>query len=164
VPASHPGNGVADATPTTRRRPAGLLAALAAHPAVRYLAVGGCSFLIDLGVLTLCYTVLGTTLWFGTTAGFWVSFFFNFFIQRRFSFASSQAVGASFWRYGVLLAVNTVVTVVVVELFERTGMGFTTGKVVVTVAQTVWNYLAYRLWIFPPGRTENAATDAAPRA
>lgn len=124
------------------------LRALLQHSAVRYLAVGGVAFGIDLGVLTLCFTVIGTPLWVATATGFWTSFFFNFFVQRRFSFASSGAVHRSFWRYGVLLAVNTVVTVVVVELFERSGLGFTAGKVVVTVAQTVWNYLAYRHWVF----------------
>lgn len=119
------------------------------HSAVRYLAVGGVAFVIDLGVLTVCYDGIGMPLWVATGTGFWASFFFNFFVQRRFSFGGTGAgVATSFWRYGALLAVNTVVTMAVVEAFERGGPGFTVGKVVVTVAQTIWNYFAYRHWVF----------------
>lgn len=127
------------------------------HSAFRYLVVGTASFLVDLGVLAFCYTVVGLPLWVATATGFWVSFFFNFFVQRRFSFGASVSLGASAWRYGALLAVNTVLNVVVVELFERSGLGFATGKLVITAAQTVLNYFAYRYWVFAshqePGRS-----------
>ena len=141
------------------------LRALLDHSAVRYLLVGSLSFVVDLGVLTLCYRGLGTPLWVATAAGFWVSFFVNFGVQRRFTFAGTKhAVASSLWRYGGLLAVNTVANIVVVGAFERAGIGFAVGKVVVTVAQTVWNYLAYRYWVFaaPVAVATAAATPQRP--
>ena len=123
------------------------------HSVVRYLIVGGCSFLIDLGLLAFCYRIVGMPLWLATAAGFWTSFFFNFFIQRRFSFGGAGRVGASLWRYAALLGANTIITIVAVELSERSGIGFAVGKTLITVAQTIWNYLIYRHWVFA------AATD-----
>ncbi|MBO3083858.1 GtrA family protein [Cellulomonas fengjieae] len=120
--------------------------------AVRYLGVGGLSFLIDLGLLALVYRVVGAPLWLATAAGFWGSVFANFWLQRRFAFGSDLPAGHALVRYGALLLVNTVINVVVVEWFQRAGLGYATGKATVTAAQTVWNYVLYRLWVFPrPG-------------
>jgi putative flippase GtrA len=121
------------------------------HSAFRYLLIGGAAFFVDLGLLALGYRVLGLPLWLATGLGFWGSFAFNFTLQRRLAFGGVMPTGTALWRYGALLAVNTVANIVVVEVFERTGLGFATGKVVVTVAQTVWNYLAYRYWVFGRG-------------
>jgi putative flippase GtrA len=125
-----------------------LTRAVLQHSAFRYLLVGGTAFLIDLGLLSLTYRVLGAPLWLATGVGFWGSFAFNFTLQRRYAFGGLAPTGSALWRYGVVLAFNTVVNMVVVEVFERLGWGFALGKLVVTAAQTVWNYFAYRYWVF----------------
>ncbi|MCO7274278.1 MULTISPECIES: GtrA family protein [Cellulosimicrobium] len=126
------------------------------HSAFRYLLVGGFAFLLDLGLLALSYRVLGAPLWLATAVGFWGSFAFNFTLQRRYAFGGAMPTGPALWRYGVLLAVNSLANIAVVGLFEHLGWGYAVGKVAVTVAQTVWNYFAYRYWVFG-GRAAPAA-------
>lgn len=121
---------------------------MADHSAVRYLVIGGGAFLLDLGLLTLAYRGIGLPLWLATQIGFWGSFAFNFTLQHRFAFGGVAPTGRALWRYVLLLAVNSLANVVVVELFERLGWGFVTGKFTVTVLQTVWNYFVYRYWVF----------------
>ncbi|MBM7820876.1 putative flippase GtrA [Cellulosimicrobium cellulans] len=118
------------------------------HSAFRYLLVGGFAFLLDLGLLALTYRVLGAPLWLATAVGFWGSFAFNFTLQRRYAFGGAMPTGPALWRYGVLLAANSLANIAVVGVFEHLGWGFAVGKVAVTVAQTVWNYFAYRYWVF----------------
>jgi len=131
------------------------------HSAFRYLLVGGIAFAIDLGLLTLSYRAFGAPLWLATAIGFWGSFAFNFTLQRRYAFGGVVPAGAALWRYALLLVVNSVANMVVVEVFERLGWGYAVGKVSVTVAQTIWNYFAYRFWVF--GRassTKDAVADS----
>lgn len=122
------------------------------HSATRYLVVGGSALLLDLGLLTLFYRGFGAPLWLATACGFWGSFAFNFTLQRRFAFGGQTPTGRALLRYCMLLAVNSLVNIVFVEAFERMGWGFAAGKIVVTVAQTFWNYLAYRHWVFAAPR------------
>ncbi|WP_171905270.1 GtrA family protein [Cellulosimicrobium cellulans] len=127
--------------------------AVLGHSAFRYLLVGGFAFLLDLGLLTLAYRVLGAPLWLATAFGFWGSFAFNFTLQRRFAFGGAMPTGPALWRYCVLLGVNSLANILVVGLFERLAWGYATGKVAVTVAQTIWNYFAYKHWVFAGHRT-----------
>jgi len=117
--------------------------------AVRYLVIGGLSFLLDFGLLALCYRVFGWPLWLATASGFLGSFFFNFFLQRRFSFRASTPLLGGVFRYSLLLAANTVATIVIVEFFERVGAGILIGKIIATVATTLWNFFLYKHWVFP---------------
>ena len=126
------------------------------HSSARYVIVGGLSLLLDLAILTLFYRVLGAPLGLATGIGFWGSVVFNFTLQKRFAFQRSGATGRSLWRYGTLLVINTVLNIIVVAIFQRVGWGFVYGKVVVTAAQTVWNYFAYRYWVFA-GRAVDVA-------
>lgn len=139
-----------------------------ASSAGRYLLVGGASFVLDLGLLALCYRVFGWPLWLATAAGFWGSFFFNFSLQRRFAFRTDTTVLGGAFRYSLLLGVNTLATIGIVWVFEEIGAGIVIGKVVATGATTVWNYFLYKYWVFPrvlprvpqapPGASEQGAT------
>lgn len=141
---------------------------LLASSAVRYLLVGGASFLLDLGLLALCYNVFGWPLWLATAAGFWGSFFFNFSLQRRFAFRTDTPMLGGVFRYSLLLGVNTLATIGIVWFFEEIGAGIVVGKVIATGATTVWNFFLYKYWVFPrivpraPHEHRDAAEKAAP--
>ncbi len=128
----------------------------------KYLLIGGLSFLLDLGLLAFAFQVLKWPLWVATGAGFWGSFFFNYFLQRHFSFNSKGAAFGAVLRYSALLAVNTVAAMGIVEFFQFVGAGFVAGKVVSTVLTTAWNYLIYKHWIFPQGKTSAKASSPEP--
>ncbi len=126
----------------------------------KYLLIGGLSFLLDLGLLTFAFQVLKWPLWVATGAGFWGSFFFNYFLQKHFSFNSKSSPFGAVIRYSALLAVNTVATMGIVEFFQFVGAGFVAGKVVSTALTTAWNYLIYKHWIFPHGKSSARASSA----
>ncbi|MFJ4207190.1 GtrA family protein [Paenarthrobacter sp. NPDC089675] len=115
----------------------------------RFLLIGGLSFLVDLGLLALCYQVFGWPLWLATGAGFWGSFFFNYFLQRHFAFGGGGTAIGGVLRYSGLLAFNTLAVMGIVELFQFLGAGYVAGKVVATAVTMGWNYFIYKHWVFP---------------
>lgn len=132
-------------TRESRRRP---LVAFFRLSAVRYLIVGGLSFVVDFGLLVLLHEVFDWAVGVATAVAFLASLVFNFAVQRKFSFESSHKTHVSIVRYGLLVAANTVASVVVVELLTPTVLGYMGGKVIATAAMTVWNFFLYRHWVF----------------
>ncbi|HEU4674424.1 MAG TPA: GtrA family protein [Motilibacteraceae bacterium] len=128
-------------------RPAELLRRIDV-PLTRYLLVGGSSFAVDLGVLTLCFALLNWPLWVATTVGFWTSVAYNFVLQRSFSFRHRGSVVGGLWRCLTVLGADTVATALVVEAFQRAGAGYVIGKTVSTLLITCWNFILYRRWVF----------------
>jgi putative flippase GtrA len=120
------------------------------HSAVRYVLVGGLSFVVDFGLLTLLHAVFGVPVWLATAIAFLTSFAVNFTLQRTFSFSSQTPHGTALVKYTALVIANTLITVAIVSLFESTIVGWGGGKVIATIVTTVGNYFAYRFWVFPP--------------
>ncbi|MDQ0574693.1 putative flippase GtrA [Agromyces albus] len=127
------------------------------HSAVRYLIAGGAAFLVDLGLLALFKNVLGWPLWLATAAAFLLSFFFTYTVQKMFAFTSMAPHGIAILKYAVLVAFNTAASVVIVASVDWTGAGWVAGKVIATVVMTVWNYFAYRYWVFAENPRESRA-------
>jgi len=120
---------------------------------VRYLIAGGLAFAVDFGLLAFLHEVLGWGTWESAAIAFIVSFVFTYTIQRTFTFGSTAPHGAALIKYVLLVAFNTVATAVIVALIDATPLGWAVGKVVATAATTVWNYFAYRYWVFADRRS-----------
>lgn len=124
------------------------------HLPVRYLAAGCGAFLFDLALLALFKNVLGWPLWLATGAAFLLSFAFTYTVQRFVAFQSTAPHGGALIKYTVLVAANTLATIGIVALIDLTPGGWIAGKVVSTAASTVWNYFAYRYWVFAGPRSD----------
>lgn len=122
---------------------------LADHTGVRYLAIGGSSFVLDFGLILVFHDLIGWPVWLATGIAFLTTFVYNYSVQRAFAFSSRAAHGGALVKYTLLVAVNTVVTVLVVSLFNSTIVGWAGGKVIATIVTMAGNYFAYRFWIFP---------------
>ena len=131
-----------------RAREPGRLTAFARGSAVRYLVAGGAAFLVDLGLLALLRNVLGWPTWLAAAIAFLLSFAFTYTVQRYFTFGSRAPHGVAILKYAALVAFNTLATAVIVALIDATAAGWIAGKVVATVATSVWNYFIYRYWVF----------------
>ncbi len=129
------------------------LRAFFGHSAVRYLLVGGSAFVLDLALLGVFHEILGLPVWLATGLAFVLSFIYTFTMQRAFSFGGSSPHGQSLFRYSALVVFNTVATMGIVTLASATPLGWAGGKFLATAASTVWNYFAYRYWVFAAKRT-----------
>lgn len=118
------------------------------NSAVRYLAVGAFCFLVDVALLWCAHDLLGVPLPVATPIAFLASFVVTYTLQRVVSFASDSRMVPSVARYTALVIFNTLATTGIVWLVDQTGGGWLLGKVAAVVATTVWNYFAYRYWVF----------------
>jgi putative flippase GtrA len=136
-----------------RRRPDGSphpVAALARHSAVRFLLVGGVSYLFDAGSLYLLHGVARLSLALATTLAFGLNLAVNFGLNRLLTFhgATEGAAGRQLARYLVLVGANFLTTFVLVNGLAALGMNYLVAKTIATVLNAVGNYFAYRLWVF----------------
>ncbi|WP_051662318.1 MULTISPECIES: GtrA family protein [unclassified Microbacterium] len=127
------------------------------HSAVRYLVIGGFCFLVDAGLLWIAHDLLGVPLAVATPVAFLASFAVTYTLQRVVAFASDSKVVPSVARYTALVIFNTIATTAIVWFVDSLGGGWFVGKVLAVIATTVWNYFAYRYWVFtnPPARSSD---------
>ncbi len=116
--------------------------------ALRFLVVGGLSFLIDFGLLVLLHEVVGLDLIVATPVAFLASLVANYLLQRLYAFRATTGIGPSAVKYLALVAFNTVATSLIVAGSEQLGLGYEIGKVLSTALMTVWNFFLYKHWIF----------------
>lgn len=117
--------------------------------ATRYLLVGGLAFLIDVGLLALLHEVLHVPLTISTPTAFLLSFALTFVLQRTLTFKTDARVFSSAVKYTLLVIFNTVATTGIVAGSAALGLPWMWGKVIAVASTTIWNYFAYRYWIFP---------------
>jgi putative flippase GtrA len=128
----------------TTRRPS----AVSCRRALGYLAVGLTGFAVDFGLLVLLREVFKAPIWLAATIAFWASLAVVFFTNKYVTFNARGAGRRQLMRYFTLLAFNYLVTLGVIALAERIGVGYQVGKVVAVALTTVWNYFAYEFWVF----------------
>lgn len=121
---------------------------VSSHNASRFLLVGGVSYLFDAGSLVMFHGALHIALPVATTMSFAATLAVNFGLNRAFAFRSGGLLGRSLLRYLVLVAVNYVVTVLLVTGLSAVGMSYVVAKTQATVLIAATNYVAYRWWVF----------------
>lgn len=115
----------------------------------RYLLAGGSAFVVDAGMLALFREVLHWPVWVAAAVAFVLSFFFTYFAQKMFAFGSALPHGNALIRYLCLVIFNTAATAAIVALVAMTPLGWFGGKILSTIACTIWNYFVYKKWVFP---------------
>lgn len=129
-------------TPTTAGQ------GLSARRFLTYIAVGVAGFAVDFGLLLLFREVVGTPVWVAATIAFWGSLAVVFLSNKYLTFGAQGSSRHQLLRYFILLGVNYLVTLGVLYVAERTGLGYQIGKIASVAMTTVWNYFAYQLWVF----------------
>lgn len=139
-----------------RARTPGLFARAWGSSAVRYVVVGAFCFIVDAGLLWVLYDIVRLPLAVATPIAFLASFGVTYTLQRMVAFSSDARVAPSVGRYILLVAFNTLATTAIVWGIDALGVGWLGGKVVAVVATTVWNYFAYRYWVFASPKSKAA--------
>lgn len=115
---------------------------------VRYVAVGVLSLVVDAGTLWLLYEVAHRPLWLATTAGFWLSFAFNFGANKYVTFGARTDGRRQLVRYCVLVLANYLANLAIVTGLVELGMAAVVAKVIAVALLTGVNFFAYRQWVF----------------
>jgi putative flippase GtrA len=126
-----------------------------AKSGVRYLVAGGIAFVADFALLWLLHEVVGLHVGIAAVLGFLASFVVTYTLQRTVAFLSDAKVVPSVARYAALVVANTLATGLIVWGLDELGTGWVIAKIVSVAATTLWNYFAYRYWVFATPRKED---------
>jgi putative flippase GtrA len=131
------------------KRTRGLLGYLYKHPLVRYLFVGGSTFVIDEGLLILFHGVLSIWLPLALLGAYCVAFAYNFVLNRWWTFnaADNQSIKKHLVPYSALFLFNLAFTVVFVSLASHV-INYAIAKVIAVAIQVSWTYFIYKHFIF----------------
>jgi putative flippase GtrA len=130
------------------------------HRVARYLMVGAVSFVLDAGGIWLGYRVLGMPIAVATTLGFICGLAFNFSASKMFTFGVRSDIRGQTVRYGILLAINYLSTLIIVSASETWGPGYVVGKLIAVGLVTSSTYFALGHWVFvTPGVRQRLTKD-----
>jgi putative flippase GtrA len=118
------------------------------HSGVRFLVVGGLSIAIDAGSLWVLHGLLGIWLPVATATAYLISLTFNFAANRLWTFDARGAAGRHLVRYASLVAVNLLLTVLLVQLLTVIGLPYLVSKLCTAALLASGNYFASRIWVF----------------
>ncbi|SBV26096.1 Putative flippase GtrA (transmembrane translocase of bactoprenol-linked glucose) [Micromonospora krabiensis] len=121
---------------------------LSRHSAVRFLVVGGLSVGVDTGSLFIYHGVLDIPIPVAAALSFLTSFWFNFALNRAWSFGSGGQMFPQVGRYLALVLANLCVNVALVSTLTWAGTPYLLAKVLTTACLSVINYLVSKRWIF----------------
>ncbi len=118
---------------------------------IRYIAVGGISFLLEIGLLAFLRYVLNIDNILAVSLSFWFGFSLAFLLQRVIAFGDrTKSVKRVFKQtiiYSILVGINFLFTLFFVQIASAV-LGLLVARTVALVITTGWNYLFYSKVIF----------------
>lgn len=119
------------------------------HPLIRYIFVGGTTFIIDFFLLVLLHGKLNINLELATTVSYWTAIIYNFFLNRHWTFSSTDKTNLKkhIVLYAILLAFNYIFTLAFVSIGSHF-MNFALAKILAVCIQTSWTYYLYKTKVF----------------
>jgi putative flippase GtrA len=115
---------------------------------LRYALAGGVVYAVDITSLWVLHSKANLPLALATTLAFGCAFVANLTINRSFTFASSGHVGKQAVRLLVLVGLNYVSTLAIVVGLSHVWGNYLASKTIATAANAVFNFFAYRNWVF----------------
>lgn len=121
---------------------------LVQHQIVRYLFIGGLSFVIEISVLFALNQLLHVPPTISVAISFWVGFIIAYILQKLVTFQnkekSKRALAKQLAGYTLLVLWNYGFTLLVVELFQN-NISVVVLRTIVIVITTIWNYALYKI-------------------
>jgi putative flippase GtrA len=143
------------------RRTSAFVLYLYNHHFVRYLVVGGSTFVIDFGLLFTLHGKGHVNLAIATSLAYWISIAYNFSLNRHWTFSQRDKsdLRRHLSTYLVLLGFNYLFTVIFVSLASHS-LNYLVAKAIAVAIQMTWTYFGYKNYIF----TSKPQTEAEPAA
>jgi putative flippase GtrA len=121
---------------------------LAQHQIIRYLFIGGLSFVIEISILFTLNQLLHVPPTISVAISFWVGFIVAYILQKLITFQnkekSKRALAKQLAGYTLLVLWNYGFTLLVVELFQN-NISVVVLRTIVIVITTIWNYALYKI-------------------
>ena len=119
------------------------------HHFVRYLLVGGTTFIIDFGILFTLHGKLGFGIAGATSVAYWVSIVYNFVLNRYWTFDAreKESLQRHITTYFILLVLNYFFAVIFVS-FASDHINYIAAKAIAVLIQMIWTYPVYKKIIF----------------
>jgi putative flippase GtrA len=119
------------------------------HHFVRYLLVGGSTFILDFSMLVSLHTKLQLSLTLSTAFSYVLSVLYNFTLNRFWAFNARERASLKrhMLTYLVLVTFNFFFTIVAINDLSH-HMGYTAAKVVAALVAIPWTYIIYKNYIF----------------
>lgn len=119
------------------------------HRFVKYLFVGGTTFLLDFGILYSLHGVFGFGIAGATSVAYWLSIVYNFSLNRYWTFDAweKESLQHHITAYFFLLVINYFFAVIFVS-FMSDYINYLLAKALSVILQMIWTYPAYKRLIF----------------
>lgn len=118
---------------------------------IRYIFVGGTSYILEIGLLAYLEYGLHIPTVVSVSISFWFGFLVAFVLQKIVTFEDRQrSVKKIAWQsisYALLVAFNFIFTLVFVQLCSPVA-GVLIARTIALVITTIWNYVVYSKVIF----------------
>ncbi len=115
---------------------------------VRFVAVGVLSAGVDTGALVALRELVGLPLALATSVAFALTLAVNFGLNMGFVFGVSGRLAGRLARYGVLVVVNYLLTMLLVLGIAALGVDYVLAKLIAVACCAMVNFVAYRHWVF----------------
>lgn len=120
------------------------------HSLVRYVFVGGLTYIFEIAVLIGLHSGLHTQRTIAAAASFWFGLLFSFCLQKLVAFQDYKkevkAVSRQAFWYAGLVVFNYALTLLIVSWFPDRELIL--SRTVALLITTMWNYLIYKHIIF----------------
>ena len=125
------------------------------HHFIRYLLVGGTTFVLSFGLLKVLHGNLGLSVATSTFTAYIISFIYNFTLNRwwTFSAADTKNLHKHIIPYSLLFIFNLTYSVLM-EHYLSQHVNYLIAYPFVIVTQTIWTYYIYKNVIFTKSKGE----------
>lgn len=117
----------------------------------KYFLVGGAAFVSDYSIFLLLIYVAGWSIFIANASGLLLGFMVSFFGNRTLVFGSKNAhhsLAKQILLYGVLLAVNTLLSYLIIQGASSLGLSLQWAKLIAMIFIVAWNFVIYGRVIF----------------
>jgi len=116
---------------------------------IKYIVVAIISFLIDIGIFTICNTLFSIRIVFATIIARIISSFINYLLNRDKVFKSDENKFKTIFKYYLLVIIQMFISAFIVDnLYNIININATLIKVPVEFILFICNYLIQKIFIF----------------
>ena len=116
---------------------------------IKYVIVGGGTFLLDIGLLYLFVEFFNIYYLYSATLALIIATYANYHLNKVWSFDSQTKLITSFSKYLLLFIFNYFVTIILMYTFvEYLNFNYLVIKCLAMVLLVIWNFFAYRFYVY----------------